>query len=237
MSAAIIHLVNISGTNPNASPALTELATNYLADAIRSLGIMHQTLPVIIRYVKAIRNLTQKWLPVVPERIKEAMVDAEMRSSATSIPSLMLREPNTSAQISDNHDSPLTNGTTASISNNDLGGSADRRHSVPELISSQYSLGNNNLDPNTPDSSTPNHQQQYFWTPFPDHQEGVPLALPTGARNQHMDITSMLDSGVDGDWAQLNRDGFTMGGGVNRVDTIGEDVGGNPWSMTWDGNT
>ena len=47
----------------------------------------------------------------------------------------------------------------------------------------------------------------------------------------------MLDSGVDGDWAQLIRDGFTIDGGMDRIDTTGEDVGGNPWVMTWDGNT
>jgi hypothetical protein len=97
MSAVIIHLVNISGTNPNASPALTELATNYLADAIQGLGIIHQTFLVIIRHVKAIRNLTRKWLPVVPEQIEEAMVNAKMRSSGTSISTLILRGPNTPA--------------------------------------------------------------------------------------------------------------------------------------------
>ncbi|EHK99704.1 hypothetical protein M7I_4381 [Glarea lozoyensis 74030] len=58
------------------------------------------------------------------------------------------------------------------------------------------------------------HNNELFWTPFPGASDGVPLALPQDPNpiSQLMDISSMLDSGVDGDWPQLNRDGFTMGG-------------------------
>lgn len=39
-----------------------------------------------------------------------------------------------------------------------------------------------------------------------------------------MDIGNMLDSGVDAAWAQMNRDGFTMGHGLD-VDGGGLRVG------------
>ena len=166
------------------------------------------------------------------------MIDAEMPSAGTCNPSLSLRL-NASGQNIGDHDTPLTNGT--SISNHDHEYlSADRKHSAPELISPSYTnnahnQNNNNIDPSTPGGgSTPNHPQ-YFWTPFPDNLEGVPLALPIEDRNQHMDITSMLDSGVDGDWAQLNRDGFTMGRSLEGV-IMGEDAGAQLWDVNWDGN-
>ena len=50
-----------------------------------------------------------------------------------------------------------------------------------------------------------------------------------------MDITNMLDSGVDGDWAQLNRDGFTIGEIGNGGGVMNEDVGLEFERLNWDG--
>jgi hypothetical protein len=52
---------------------------------------------------------------------------------------------------------------------------------------------------------------QFYWTPFPDHSDGMPLPLPSDNTTRAMDISSVLDSGVNPLWAQLNRDGFTIG--------------------------
>jgi len=50
-----------------------------------------------------------------------------------------------------------------------------------------------------------------------------------------MDITRMLDSGVDGDWPQWNRDGFTMGGeGGMRGDEGGGNGVAGLWDQGWD---
>ena len=57
--------------------------------------------------------------------------------------------------------------------------------------------------------------QQFYWTPFPDNAEGIPLPLPSDNTAMAMDISSVLDLGapgapVDPRRAQLHRDGFTM---------------------------
>lgn len=53
--------------------------------------------------------------------------------------------------------------------------------------------------------------REFLWTPFPESMDGMPVMPPERrSNNDNMDISRMLDSGVDGDWAQLNRDGFTM---------------------------
>jgi hypothetical protein len=80
--------------------------------------------------------------------------------------------------------------------------------------------GSSKQDPSVPDTPPP---PNLFWTPFPNVQDGVPLGSVD--KGGHMDITSILDSGIDGDWPQLNRDGFT-------VNMSGEDEAAL-WGVHW----
>ena len=62
-------------------------------------------------------------------------------------------------------------------------------------------------------------QNNLIWAPFPSVQYGVPLGSVD--KGGHMDITSILDSGIDGDFPQLNRDGFTLNGSGEQLNRDG----------------
>jgi hypothetical protein len=202
MTAAIIHLVNISSTH---SASVNNVQTEkYLADAIRGLHEMKGSCIIGGRYLQIIRNLVHKWCQKVPPRVKEAMEETYLGSPPSST-SVSPPNPPKSTTI----DQKIQNGIHYS---NDETHFSDRKHSAPEVLP----MGpHTHLDPNgnlTRGTIMP-QQQELFWSPF-DTFEGVPLAIPqqNNHLNQHMDITSVLDSGVNGDWPQWNRDGFTMGG-------------------------
>jgi len=223
VSAAIIHIVNISSSN-TASPA-TEQAEIYLAEAISGLHATQQTYPIVDRFMRVIQTLVNNWCTVVPDRVKEALANVEISSPTAT--STSIGSPNN--RITSNQDQNVSNGANMHHTYPPQANPGDRKPSAPELLRmapNQHDAIGNNMG-----SSTPSYQQQLFWTPFPGHVEGLPLAIPVeNNMNQHMDITSMLDSGVDGDWPQLNRDGFTMG-------PPGEDDGAHPlWDGNWDGN-
>jgi hypothetical protein len=184
MSAAIIHLVDICSPHPTAGTPLA--SETCLADAIQGLSDMTKCSPIIGRFVKLICILVSKWCKTIPARVQEAM-DAIQINSPTS----------TTATSSPPNNPDITNGidSTAQLDPN-----SGRKQSVPELLGMAPSSRLDNGNSNT--------QQQLFWNPFPNTFEGVPLVMPHETNN--MDIINVLDSGVDGDWPQWNRDGFTV---------------------------
>ena len=223
VSAAIIHIVNISGSNTPS--AASEKAEIYLAEAIRGLHTTLQTYPIVDRFMRAIQTLVHKWCTVIPDRVKDALAEVEISSPSTA--SASIGSPSDHIALSINQD--MANDASMHHNYPPEVNPGDRKPSVPELLGMapyQHDANGNNIR-----SYTPSDQQQLFWTPFPEHIEGLPLAIPMeNNMNQHMDITSMLDSGVDGDWPQLNRDGFTMG-------APGEEDGGQALrGVNWDGN-
>ena len=194
MSAAIIHLVNIS--TQNTTPAIAVQATNYLSDNLRMLYEMQTTYPIMGRYVKVIRGLISKWVPVVPDNVRDALHAVDQPSPVSSNGDSALNPPE---PISNTHASAVSD-TSCSPTH---AGNMCHRPPAPDLIQ---------MTPNLNDGigSTTTGSRDYLWTPFPEKQEGVPVMPPERISNENMDISRMLDSGVDGDWPQLNRDGFTM---------------------------
>jgi hypothetical protein len=212
MTAAIIHLVNISSTH--ATPWRSIQTESYLAEAIRGLHDMKGSFICVGRYLHIIRNLVHKWCQDVPLRVREAL-DETYLGSPTSSTSMSLPNP-PSSSLTDRKLETATNGTKYDTH------FSDRKHSAPEvlLMAPQTHLNLNG----TKGTGTP-QQQDLFWSPY-DTFEGVPLAIPqeNNHLNTHMDITSVLDSGINGDWPQWNRDGFMMG--------AAED--GPLWGINWD---
>ncbi|KUJ06547.1 uncharacterized protein LY89DRAFT_726432 [Mollisia scopiformis] len=192
MSAAIIHLVNIC-SHPGTSLPETE---NHLAESIRAMHEMTQKITMAGRYTPIIMELIHKWCKVIPPRVQEAMDEV-------SIPNLGTPDPTTTNGSTINNHDPKHDHIDLTL--------LSRKDSAPEIF------------PTTTDSLKPplHYQHNFFWTPYPNSFEGVPLALPLQESNHHMDITNVLDSGVSGDWPQWNRDGFTMGGEVWGVDWEG----------------
>lgn len=163
---------------------------------------MERTFPIVRRYLKVIYGRVQAWLNPIPRPVSDALIAAGLKSAASpNIPSPTMTTPQPSsnpsvAQPDLNLEAPLSpevstqgdldSSTTTTLSSSD-----------PELKS-----GNTIATPG----------QQFYWTPFPDHSEGIPLGLPSDTVRA-MDILNVLDSGIDPKWAQLNRDGFTVGAG------------------------
>ncbi|CAG8979414.1 hypothetical protein HYALB_00012447 [Hymenoscyphus albidus] len=200
MTAAIIHLVRVTGAN--LAPHVMDVTSKYVADAIRALYDMLQSFPIVERYLKAIRALVLKWFAFkdIPPSIMEAMMETDIGSPSSThsnVPPVMAQAYQTMP---------------------------DRKSSAPDLFSEPYAQQPEHPNPNMMSAQTFN--QQIYWTPFPNQADGLPLALPVDNNpiSQLMDITSMLDSGIDGDWPQLNRDGFTMSG----EDEVAF------WDVSWD---
>ncbi|KAF4627841.1 hypothetical protein G7Y89_g10314 [Cudoniella acicularis] len=210
MTAAIIHLVNMSGSN--LSPEVFEQTDAYLVDAIRVLRALAQSFPIVERFIKAVRGLVFKWCTVVPPKVQEVISEIDMASASPT----SSRSP-TSQGVTD---------TNTNMHASHPGAIEERTPSAPDLLPNMgiihdqpnpnsLILGSSQTQIQAPaPPSTQMYQQQIFWTPFPNQGDGIPLAPPPDKNhmNQNMDITSMLDSGIDGDWPQLNRDGFTMSG-------------------------
>jgi hypothetical protein len=161
---------------------------------------MTKSMPIVGRFVKIICVLVSKWCKIIPARVQEVM-DAIKISSPTS----------TTASSSPPNNPDIANGIDPTVQ---LDPNSGRKQSVPELLgmapSSQL------------DNETSNSQQLLFWSPFPNTFEGVPLVMPHETNN--MDIINVLDSGVDGDWPQWNRDGFTLP----------DDGRGQLWGVHWE---
>jgi hypothetical protein len=204
MTAAVIHLVVMSGNNISKTVALQ--TERYVADIIRALHGIHHRFSIVERYLKAIRALVDRWFTNVPAKISEALSEADIGSPSST-----------------------TSSQTAANMNNSMN-SSERKPSAPELFLpfSQFLNSNEHSRFGAQPQQQVQPNNELFWTPFPGASDGVPLALPQDPNpiSQLMDISSMLDSGVDGDWPQLNRDGFTM---------AGEDEG-TYWNMNFDVN-
>ncbi|CZR51461.1 uncharacterized protein PAC_01337 [Phialocephala subalpina] len=197
VSAAIIHLVNISSQNP--LPIIAAQSADYLSDAIRILNGMYPNYPILIRHFSVIRSLISKWVPVIPNNVREALdaIDLPLPDSANNnnpalSPPQLVSGPHSST-TSDACPSPTP----------EVSGPCDPF--APEFTQMTPNLyegtGKSNARP-----------REFLWTPFPENPATVPVMLPDFTSNQSMDISRVLDSGVDGDWPQLNRDGFTMDG-------------------------
>lgn len=212
MTAGIIHLVRITGAN--LVPNVLDATARYVADAIRALYDMLQSFPIVERYLKALRALVLKWFAFkdIPLAIMEAMMETDIGSPSSTHSNVPLPLPHNQYPghpIHQNHQNL-----------------PERKSSAPDLFSEPYPQQENQQQQQTM------FNQQLFWTPFPNTGDGMPLALPHPTDHnggphpisQLMDITSMLDSGIDGDWPQLNRDGFTMSG----EDEVAL------WDVSWD---
>jgi hypothetical protein len=198
MSAAIIHLVDICSPHPAAGKTLD--SETCLADAIRGLSDMTKSVPIVSRFVKLICVLVSKWCKIIPSQVQEVMSAIPINSpTSTTVASSPPNNPD------------ITNGIDSTVKLDSYGG---RKQSVPELLGMGPSSQLNNGSSNT--------QQQLFWNPFPNTFEGVPLVMPQETNN--MDIINVLDSGVDGDWPQWNRDGFT----------VPDDGTGQLWGVNWE---
>lgn len=199
ISAAIIHVVNIARPDP-ANPQVSVQAASYLTNIILFMHQMYPTYPLISRYFKVIRNLISKWVPDLPSNVRDALhtIDLPSPGSSDSGPSLSPPDPSvkTSTKTSYFADFGEPSGPTIEIN-------GKRNASAPDLVQmTPLDNGRSRMDANTRD---------FLWTPFPESMDGMPVMPPERRHaNDHMDISRMLDSGVDGDWAQLNKDGFTM---------------------------
>ncbi|KAF8855494.1 hypothetical protein BDZ45DRAFT_804928 [Acephala macrosclerotiorum] len=213
MSAAIIHLVHLSFHPGVSNP---EIET-YLADAVRAMHEMMKGTVIVGRFLKIIRDLIFKWIKDIPPVLFAAMEEAGIATPHPS-KSHTTNSPTTSNNSGNYH--PLDpNGQKYNIDTLTI----NRKQSAPEILLTAPELQHT-------DSTTGSNilkQQDLFWTPYPESFEGVPLALPQQNNhfNSHMDITSVLDSGVNGDLPQWNRDGFTMGE---------EDGNMGGWGVDWD---
>jgi hypothetical protein len=200
ISAAIIHIVNISRTDPT-TPQLSVQAAAYLTDIIHMMHEMYPTYPLMARYFKVIRSLITKWVQNVPNNVRDALQTIDLPSPHSSDCETALRppDPTASASYSTNFDEPST--VTVEINGK------RRKQSAPDLTQMTPDLNNGK-------GVLTAAAREFLWTPFPESMDGMPVMPPERrSGNDNMDISRMLDSGVDGDWAQLNRDGFTMDAG------------------------
>jgi hypothetical protein len=189
MTAAVIHLVTMSGNK--IPPEVCGQTETYIADIIRALHELHQSFAIVERYLKVIRALVHRWCPVVPVKIADALADAEVGSPSS------------------------TSSSQPVLQNSHSINAAGRKPPAPELwLPFSQFLNTNNEASHFHGHPHQQSDHQLFWTPFPGASDGVPLALQQDQQpiSQLMDISSMLDSGISGDWPQLNRDGFTMAG-------------------------
>lgn len=194
MSAAIIHLVNISRDGP----ILAAQASSHLTSIIRMLHEMHPTYPIMATYFKVIRGLIAKWVRVIPPNVRDALHAIDLPSPLSSGASTSAMSPPISTP------NPQSLNETDESSTTTKERKARRKPSAPDLIQMAPSLQNG-------DNASSSAAREFLWTPFPGSFDGIPVMPPERrSLNQNMDISMMLDSGVDGDWAQLNRDGFTM---------------------------
>ncbi|CZR59534.1 uncharacterized protein PAC_09428 [Phialocephala subalpina] len=221
MSTAIIHLINISSHPGVPNP---EVET-YLADAIRAMHDMMKGTIIVGRYLKIMRNMIYKWCKVIPATVMAAMEEANIGTPHSAI-SPTTSSPETSNPNAFYHPSD-PNGQNRNH-NIDTTLTLNRKQSAPEILLTLPETDSHDLM--NGGGNTPKPQgggQNLFWTPYPGSFEGVPLALPQQMNgNGHMDITSVLDSGVMGNWPQWNRDGFMLGE---------EDGGGGGWGFDWEG--
>jgi hypothetical protein len=154
MSAAIIHLLNISNQNPN--PVMTIQAGEYLLEAIGMLQEMLTAFPIVARYLKVIRSLAEKWEADLPLNVRDTL-KADFPSPASS---------NSNPVISPQQISP------AIVSPADTSRTVEnRKDSAPELLQMPQ-RSTDNLGLSTPGS------QQFLWTPFPECMDGMPVDPP-----------------------------------------------------------
>jgi hypothetical protein len=189
MTAAIIHLVNISSQNSESKLAVE--AADYLSEIIRMLHEMYPTYPIIAQYFKVIRGLVSKWVPIAPPNVRDALHAIDLPSP----PSDTSSDPASHAQFSSDFEDP----SAPALEIN-----GKHKPSLPDLVEMTPNLNNG-------EGTSTAASREFLWTPFPDSKDGIPVMPPERRTpNDDMDISRVLDSGVDGDWAQLNRDGFTM---------------------------
>jgi len=193
MSAVIIHLVNISAQN--SSTAMAVEAADYLSDIIPMLHEMYPTYPIMAQYFKVIRGLVSKWVPVVPPNVRDALHAIDLPSPLSDrMSGLSPSDQSSYANFSSDFDDSFT----------PLEVNGKHKSSFPDLGQMTPNVSNG-------EGSSTTAAREFLWTPFPESQDGMPVMPPERrTSNDNMDISRMLDSGVDGDWAQLNRDGFTM---------------------------
>ena len=154
MSAAIIHLLNISNQNPN--PVMAIQAGEFLLEAIRMLQEMLTAFPIVARYVTVIRSLAEKWEADLPPNVRDTL-KADFPSPASSNSNLVIGPQKISPAIVSPADA------TRTLEN--------RKDSAPELLPLPQ-RSTDNLGLSTPGS------QQFLWTPFPECMDGMPVDPP-----------------------------------------------------------
>lgn len=208
MSAAIIHLVNVSST-PAIDPTCKDQSETYLIESLRGLHQMQQTYPLAGRYIMAIVSLIHKWCSTIPPRVQEVLSSIQLPS-----PVAVYRDVQTDR-------AHFASSGRQSTYQPQFSGQNPRKHSAPDLVrmAPPQHVALSNFSNGT---TMPSYQQQLFWTPFPDAFDGVPLAV-NGRVNgsQGMNITNFLG----GEFPQLNQDGFTISG-----------EGDAGWQSHWDGS-
>jgi hypothetical protein len=183
MSAAIIHLLNMSGPNPNVVMAIQ--ACEYLVEAIRMLQEMVVPFPIVARYLKAIHGLATKWNEDLPANVRQALQTVDFPSPVSS---------NSNSAISPQQNPPTSNSTIlppdADITSSAIEG---RKDSAPELLPMPQHLSDNL------GSSTPG-PQPFLWTPFPESLDGIPVdppQLPTSNMVSTSPSNSLLEDLLD----------------------------------------
>ncbi|RDW91538.1 hypothetical protein BP5796_02703 [Coleophoma crateriformis] len=208
MTAAIQHLVNLSSAKHDVA---TQAAAD-LGETISAISNMAQRAPMSKRFFAILMGLIRRWAVKVPENVQNAMAEAEVEFASTESSSSVNMSPPLILSSSTNSEETLRR--------NDPG---------PEPMPRPGLMNDHSSRP-VPTSQPLQLGPNPFWTPFPGAFDGLPVAHPVPEAflpQQHMDISCMLDSGVDGDWAQLNRDGFTM---------ANAGVGLDPNLWKWNGN-
>jgi hypothetical protein len=205
MSAAIIHLLNMSGQEPTISVAVQ--AADYLLEAIRMLQELCTAYPIVARYFEVIRSLATKWSVNLPDNIRQALEAAEIPSPVSSNSNRATIPLQLSTKISP----ASTNGPSSPTMES-------RKHSAPDLLETPS-------NPSVNVGATTTGSQQFLWTPFPESMDGIPAVPPQqNLASTSMDISSILEGGEDG-WAQLRRDGFAMDA---------TDFGTPLWEANWE---
>ncbi|TAQ86496.1 hypothetical protein B7494_g5178 [Chlorociboria aeruginascens] len=198
VSAAIIHIYNISQANIHHD--LLERSATHLSAGIRTLLSYGVAFSIMDRYMKVIFGLIAQWLTTIPLEVKQAMDEVEIGSpssltSNSASPSKYPRStsPNDSRQGDDQK-------VNLSLYRDQVP-PLERKISAPEMLQ---------MSPvqTEPTSFLQQQAPQLFWTPFPEDPQGVPLTPPI-SNTPNMALRNIL---IDGDWAQLNQDGFTTGG-------------------------
>jgi hypothetical protein len=160
---------------------------------------MQPTYPRLTAYLKVIRGLIAKWLSVVPRNIDEALQAIKISSPLYPSSSSAISPPDPTSR--DNYHANHDDFPSQILETNG--------RSKPASLNFTSMAPNNNNGLGVPSLAS----QTFLWTPFPESLDGIPF-MPTERRNSNSnyntDINRVLDSGIEGDWAQLNRDGFTM---------------------------